>query len=150
MTDDREARVTQVVEGMAAWTVLVVRYNGMVAERMGVTASELQCLYALAHHGPATPGTLARWVNLTSGSASRMVDRLDAAGHIRRVPDPADRRRVLVEPLPRSLELVAEHYAPLTDRLRRDLDPFDDEGLARLDALFRAAETSTDAAIRQA
>nr|WP_279389659.1 MarR family transcriptional regulator [Pseudonocardia endophytica] len=32
-----------------------------------------------------------------AGAATRMIDRLERAGRVRRVPDPADRRRVLVE-----------------------------------------------------
>lgn len=111
-----------VVRALAAWSIRLVQFNGLVADRMGVTASDLQCLYELAHHGPSTAGTLARRVNLTTGSASRMIDRLVAAGLVRRVPDPADRRRIVVEPDPASLERVGALYGPLNDRLAADLE----------------------------
>ena len=144
----RDAELSRVIEHMTAWTVLVAQYNGMVADRVGVGPTDLQCLYALALHGPTTVGTLAERVNLTSGSASRMVERLDAAGHVRRVRDSRDRRRVLIEAVPAAVELVGRHYQPLTDRLRADLADFDAAELARFTAFFRAAEASTDAVIR--
>ena len=43
-------------------------------------------------------GRLGELTALTTGATTRMVDRLEQAGYVRRVPDPADRRRVIVEP----------------------------------------------------
>jgi DNA-binding MarR family transcriptional regulator len=42
-------------------------------------------------------GDLARKLEITSGSATNRIDRLEAAGLVRRLPNPADRRGVLVE-----------------------------------------------------
>jgi DNA-binding MarR family transcriptional regulator len=146
---ERERLVTDVVGALTGWTVAVVQFNGMVADRMQVTETGLQCLYVLARHGPTTAGELARRVNLTSGAASRMLDRLQAAGYVRRVPDPHDRRRILVEPTPQSLERVSTYYTPLTDRLREHLAGLDDAHLAGLLHFARAAEDSTEAEIRR-
>ena len=134
---------------LAAWTVPLIQFNGLVAAALGVTDSDLQCLYALSTHGAATAGELARRVNLSTGAASRMIDRLHAAGYVRRVPDPADRRRVRVEPTADALDRVAAHYRPLTDRLAADLAVFDADGLAALVRFLEAAEGSTETEIRR-
>jgi DNA-binding MarR family transcriptional regulator len=144
MDDDATGRA---LAALAGWTVPLIQFNGMVAASLGVTDTGLQCLYALGTHGPATAGELARRVNLTTGAASRMIDRLHAAGYVRRVPDPADRRRVRVEPTADALDRVAAHYRPLTDRLAADLRVFDADGLAALVGFLHAAERSTEAEI---
>jgi DNA-binding MarR family transcriptional regulator len=43
---------------------------------------------------------LARWVLLSSGGMTSRLDRMEEAGLVRRRPDPADRRGVLVELTP--------------------------------------------------
>jgi DNA-binding MarR family transcriptional regulator len=139
----------EVVAALAAWSVRLVQFNGMVAARMGVGDTELQCLYELARHGPATPGALAARVNLTTGSASRMVERLHAAGHVHRVPDPADRRRVLVEPDPASLQRIGALYDPLNARLAAGLEGVDDAVLRAMATFLEAAERHTEDAVRE-
>ena len=79
---------SRVIRALPDWLVPLVQFNGLVAARLGVTANVLQCLYVLEHLGPSTAGELARRVNLTSGSASRMIDRLVARGYATRRPDP--------------------------------------------------------------
>lgn len=65
---------------------------------------------------PATPQVdldpyLADIVNLgTTGAVTRMVDRLERAGYVRRQADPRDRRRVIIRPVPERLAAIAPHY----------------------------------------
>ena len=42
-------------------------------------------------------GELARIAELSSGAMTNRLDRLEQAGYVRRLPDPSDRRGVLVE-----------------------------------------------------
>src|SRR4051812_50031598 len=102
---------SRVIRALPEWLVPLVQFNGLVAARLGITANELQCLYVLEHLGPSTAGELARRVNLTSGSASRMIDRLVARGYATRRPDPADRRRGLGGAGPPALGRGAAPYA---------------------------------------
>lgn len=147
--DEREQLAAEVVGALTGWTVAVVQFNGMVAARLQVTETGLQCLYELSRHGPSSPGELGRRVGLTSGAASRMVERLQAAGYVRRVPDPHDRRRVVVEPTPGTLDRIAGYYRPLTDRLHADLAGADEAHLASMLAFAAAAQESTEAQIRE-
>jgi DNA-binding MarR family transcriptional regulator len=147
--EERGALLGAALGALAGWTVLLVQFNSMVADRLRVTESDLQCLFVLATGGPSTASALATRVDLTTGSASRMIDRLHAAGHVTRQADPADRRRVIVEATPASLDLVASFYEPLNERLRADLAGFDAEQLGLLAQFGRAAERSTEAEIRR-
>ena len=56
--------------------------------------------------GATTAGRLAEITGLTSGAVTRVIDRLEQAGYVRRVPDPADRRRVIVEVVPEKVAAI--------------------------------------------
>jgi DNA-binding MarR family transcriptional regulator len=60
--------------------------------------------------GATTAGKLSELTGLTSGAITRVIDRLEQSGFVRRIPDPADRRRVIVEVVP---EKVASIQATL-------------------------------------
>jgi len=67
------------------------------ATAAGLPATDWYALSVLDLDGDMTAGDLAERTGLTTGAATRMIDRLERAGRVRRVADPADRRRVLVE-----------------------------------------------------
>ena len=55
----------------------------------------------LRSYGPPyrrSPGQLAADMRLSSGAMTNRLDRMEAAGLIRRLPDPSDRRGTLIEP----------------------------------------------------
>jgi len=55
----------------------------------------------LRSYGPPyrrSPGQLAADMRLSSGAMTNRLDRMEAAGLIRRLPDPNDRRGTLIEP----------------------------------------------------
>jgi DNA-binding MarR family transcriptional regulator len=132
-----------------SWAILVVQLNNVVATQLGVTDTDVQCLHFLALHGPSTAGELAKRVNLTTGSASRMIDRLVVADCVRRVPDPADRRRVLIEPTPSGIERVSAAYSGLIARTRDDLKSFADREIGTLLRFIMATSDSTEAEIHR-
>ncbi|HEY0811908.1 MAG TPA: MarR family transcriptional regulator [Pseudonocardia sp.] len=146
--EQADALVAEVLVSLAAWQIPIVQFNGMVAEKVGVGWTDLQALYVLANHGPASPTDLARRVNLTTGAASRMIDRLERAGFVRRVPDRKDRRRVLIEPLPDAVARVGGFYDQLNNLHRHDLAGLTDDELRALLRFIKAGALSTEAAIR--
>lgn len=81
---------------------------------------EFDVLTALRRAGPPyelSPGRLLRATLVTSGTMTNRVDRLAAKGLVQRLPDPADRRGVLVR-LTRSGRLRVD--AALVDLLGRE------------------------------
>lgn len=129
---------------VAAWQIATVQFNGLVADRVGLGLADLQAMYVLANHGAATSGELARRVNLTTGAASRMIDRLERAKFVRRVRDPRDRRRVLIEPLPEAVVRVSAFYENLNKRHRKDLSTLTEGELATLVRFLKVATISTE------
>jgi DNA-binding HxlR family transcriptional regulator len=67
------------------------------ADRIGINATDLNCLNIVALTGPMTAGDLARQTGLSTASITGVLDRLEEGGFVRRVRDPHDRRRVIVE-----------------------------------------------------
>ncbi|MEV5544411.1 MarR family transcriptional regulator [Saccharopolyspora shandongensis] len=127
---DGETAAGRVLAALPDWGNVTSQLNAEVAKRMGVALSDLDCLHALNQHGPATAAELAKHVGLTSGSVSRMIDRLDAAGCVQRVRDPGDRRKVLIEPTTEGLDRIGAYYTGLADCTRDELADFTDAELA--------------------
>jgi DNA-binding MarR family transcriptional regulator len=72
-----------------------------VLEELELDRREFGLLGKLRKHGPpyqASAGRLAADLRLSSGAMTNRLDRMEAAGLIRRLPDPSDRRGTLVEP----------------------------------------------------
>ena len=65
--------------------------------QVGLTLADWQVLTTLRNSGSRSPGAIARYHDLTSGTVTNRLDRLESEGYIRRVPDPEDRRGIRVE-----------------------------------------------------
>jgi DNA-binding MarR family transcriptional regulator len=73
--------------------------NDTIAEH-GLTFEEWDVLGALRRAGPPfrrSAGELAKISDLSSGAMTNRLDRLEKAGLVKRLPDPTDRRGVLIE-----------------------------------------------------
>jgi DNA-binding MarR family transcriptional regulator len=73
--------------------------NDTISEH-GLTFEEWEVLGALRRAGPPfrrSAGELAEMSELSSGAMTNRLDRLESAGLVKRLPDPNDRRGVLVE-----------------------------------------------------
>lgn len=76
-------------------------FNQAMADHVGLHPTDMQCVALLdMEPGPVSTGDIARLTGLTSGSATRLVDRLVKAGIVERNADPHDRRRSLVSLAP--------------------------------------------------
>ena len=71
--------------------------DDLVAELMGINRTDSRCLDILDQHGRMSAGELSRFSELSTGAVTAVIDRLERAGYAQRVPDPGDRRRVLVD-----------------------------------------------------
>ena len=93
-----------------------VMLHSAIGERAGLSVTEYKALDILIRSGAVTAGELADRTGLTTGAVTGLVDRLEAAGFARRVKDPHDRRRVIVEP---RVEELASRLEPIFAGLGR-------------------------------
>jgi DNA-binding MarR family transcriptional regulator len=80
-------------------SVHTVMFHNAVAERIGLSVTDHKCLDYVLRVGSVTAGQLAKHTGLTTGAITGVVDRLEKAGFVQRLPDPKDRRKVLISPL---------------------------------------------------
>jgi DNA-binding MarR family transcriptional regulator len=104
-----------------------ILFHQAVADRLGLHVTDLRCLNLLSLSGPLTAGELGQQTGLgTTGAVTRMVDRLERAGYVRRQRDASDRRKVVVAPMPEAMAELAQHYAEKgrhVDAVLRRRDP---------------------------
>jgi DNA-binding MarR family transcriptional regulator len=87
-----------------------VIFGQTVANTVGISGSDLECLDFLNLEGRVTAGRLAEVTGLTTGAITGVVDRLEKAGLVRRERDPADRRKVFIAIVPENVAKVGRFY----------------------------------------
>jgi DNA-binding MarR family transcriptional regulator len=147
---DVVAELSREVRWLSARSVL---FSHLAAERAGMRPTDLEALDILALTGPIPAGRLAALTGLSSGSVTALIDRLEAAGCARREPDPSDRRRVIVHPLPWP-EPMAAAAQPLYEAMGMGFAElcwqYRDEELTLILGFLRDANAMGAAAIAQA
>jgi DNA-binding MarR family transcriptional regulator len=107
------------------------------ADPVDLTGSQINVLVRLERDGPATVSGLARAEGVRPQSMGATVAALEAAGLLRRDPDPADGRKAPLSLTPEAREQFAAHRLAKEDWLQRAMArELDADELARLrDAL---------------
>ncbi|MEU1877387.1 MarR family transcriptional regulator [Streptosporangium sp. NPDC020072] len=98
--------------------IAVVQHNEAVANRLGLQPADVAAVILLEMRGPLAVGAIAEELGLPSASTTRLIDRLEKAGYVRRVRGERDRRTVTVE----LLEDGLGDYEATRDSARRHLD----------------------------
>jgi DNA-binding MarR family transcriptional regulator len=96
-------------------------FDNRAAEALSVNLTDLHCLNIVENRGGVTAGALAAEAGLTTGAVTGVVDRLERAGYARRVPDPADRRRVRIEVTDRFYASADEIWRPVAADWKTEL-----------------------------
>ncbi len=111
-----------------------------MARRHGLSHAALNALAIIeGNGGPIPTGTVGAQMHITTGTMTSVLDTLERNGHIRRLTDPDDRRRVLVDVTPPAQvvlnellpEVVQVTTAVLAEFSAKELDEFLDT-LARV------------------
>jgi DNA-binding MarR family transcriptional regulator len=106
--------------------------------RHGLEPWEFDVLASLRRAGPPhrlSAGQLSKVLMVTSGSVTHRIDRLEAAGLVRRHDDPDDRRGVLIELTAKGLRRVDEvvvHHLETEEQLLAPLSASQRKTLADL------------------
>ena len=112
-------------------------FDSTVIERAGINRTDWRCLDILGTRGPMTAGQLAEAVRLTTGAVTGVLDRLEAAGLVRRIRDTQDRRRVIVQVTDEVDRLGAPVYGPLIADAAEAQSVFDADELELITRFIR-------------
>lgn len=99
----------------------------------------VELMDAAAAGTPMTAGGLGTALDLTPASVTALVDRMVAAGHVRREPDPTDRRRVLLAVEPAAVALGEQYFRPLAEALTAMMTHYSDDDLELVGRFLRDA-----------
>ncbi|MGP4009520.1 MarR family winged helix-turn-helix transcriptional regulator [Streptomyces sp. 4N124] len=132
MTGDARARLLEELSAVSRrYMASYALFNQAVADRLGLHPTDLQCLNLLTlEGGPVTTGRIAELTGLTTGSATRLVDRLERAGYVVRERDAGDRRRVLVATVPEKTAEFGRMWERLSGGWSALFDDLDEAELA--------------------
>ena len=111
-----------------------------VFSRYGLNRGEVGVLSALRIVGPPhrlSPTRLGKGLMLTSAGVTSRLDRLERRGLVTRLPDPDDRRGVIVELTDHGLELVDAAVGANTASDEQLLSPLEPDEVRTLEALLR-------------
>jgi DNA-binding MarR family transcriptional regulator len=106
----------------ACQAIRTAAYDEALADRLGLNPTDLRCLEVVLAAPGITAGRLAEQADLTTGAVTGVVDRLEAAGFVRRQPDPADRRSVTILPVDGRAKELRDALAPLARAVATALD----------------------------
>jgi DNA-binding MarR family transcriptional regulator len=131
--ESREDVLSEVAEELRLSGVTNDIADQVVADFLGLNRTDTRCLDIIERLDGVSAGRLASEAGLSTGAVTTVLDRLERAGYARRVQDPGDRRRVLVELTPAARRELQELYAPLADATMRQLEGYttDEVGLVR-------------------
>ncbi len=126
-----------------------ILFNAQVAEKAGLGMTDMQMIHMLQLYGPSTPSRLGAWTGLSSGGITVALDRLEKGGYVRREPNPADRRSLLIALIPSRLRKIAAMYEGVekeTRRLLATLPEGDLEAVVRFFETLAAVRTERESA----
>lgn len=130
--------ISEAVRGLGADSAV---YEQAVADRLGMSSSDIGVLGLLDRRGPMTAGELAEATGLTSGAITGLIDRLLDANLVRRDEDAADRRRVIVTPLRRSGDYVDAIVEPMRAAATEALAGYGVDDLALIEQYITRTST---------
>jgi DNA-binding MarR family transcriptional regulator len=142
MTNRRQSKAELIGELLAAVRAnqnATDQMDDAAARGMGVNRTDARCLDLVEQFGPLTAGRLAEGAGLTTGAVTAVIDRLVAKGYLRRVPDPDDRRRVMVEITEKLEERAGRYYGPLAELAFPFLSRYTNAELETIAGFLRAS-----------
>ena len=123
MSNDLTVKSQSVGRALQRYQSVVDDFDREMARILDVNGTDLRCLELLITNSTdeVTPRDIAAHLNLTAGSVTTMLDRLERVGYVTRSRHASDRRKVLVNATPRVTELAWSMMSPLLDEATTDV-----------------------------
>jgi DNA-binding MarR family transcriptional regulator len=134
--DGRELR--EALQREMPWYVsAAVRYQIAIANQLQMPVTDVHAIGALLEFGPIGVGRLAELMGMTTGATTRLVDRLERAGYVRRAADPQDRRRVVLHLVEHRVAEIGRYYEPMGKRWQMQVAGYSDDQMRFLVEFLR-------------
>ena len=136
--------------GVHVWLVLMKAHWSMVrhAERsiasLDMCISDFAVLEVLLHKGPQSVGEIGRRVDLTSGSITTAIDRLEQRGLVARAAHASDRRARVVHLTPDGKARITKVFATHKGAMDRAANGLSKSERAKLIDLLKKLGTTAD------
>jgi DNA-binding MarR family transcriptional regulator len=144
---ERHELVHVVREKFTEMSTETILFHQALADILGLHITDHRCMHFLHSYGAMPAGRLAELTGLTTAAVTGIIDRLEEAGYVRRVNDPKDRRRTIVEPvqnkkLERKLEMI---FTPFHEKMNKLFSSYSDSELTFLiDVMSRSIELTRE------
>lgn len=98
--EDRDAAVLRMLVALRGLSDSMDRMHGAVEDDMSMNVTDVRALRLLVDSEQrgedVSPHDISRHLRITTASTTKLLDRLESAGHIERRPHPRDRRGRIV------------------------------------------------------
>jgi DNA-binding MarR family transcriptional regulator len=145
MSADREELIEALVREMPWYISASMRYQIAIAHQLGMPVTDVHAVGALVELGPIGARQLADLMGMTTGAVTRLVDRLERGGFVRREPDPNDRRRIVLRVVPDRVGEIARYYEPMGRRWQERVADYSNKELRFLLTFLQRGREDTDA-----
>lgn len=130
--DNRRESEEKLVLAAREFVINVELFRAVIARKLNMALSDVECLGILYHKEVTTPSELVEHTGLSSGATTAMLIRLEKAGLIKRSADLKDRRRVHIELVEEEQERIRNLFAPVNHAERALIANYSDSELKLL------------------
>lgn len=143
----RGEALRRIQNGLRRLTHELQRLNDAVGSQIDLLPGDLAALDMIGREGPMSPRDITAITGIHPATLTGVLDRLEKGGWLARHPDPADRRRLLVEAVSGKGGEIVRLYGPMARALTEICADYSDEDLAKIvDFLEKSADAGTRAA----
>jgi DNA-binding MarR family transcriptional regulator len=114
-----------IVDLIRRFSTAAVLFHQVLAERLGLGATDHKCLDVVRERGAITGSDLASITGLTTGAVTGVVARLEQAGYLNRQSDPHDGRKQILQPARERSHEMRQVFEPLHADVAAMLERFD-------------------------
>ncbi|MBD3267333.1 MarR family transcriptional regulator [bacterium] len=97
-----------------------------LVSRYGLTSPQLLILKELSHSNEFSVGTLAKNVNLSNGTVTDILDRMEKRGFVQRTRSTTDKRRVYVKITDMGLGILKQTPSLLQEKFKKEFEKLED------------------------
>ena len=131
MTSEKtRSRRQEVLAALRALSTEIDGLDHVAADLFGLSPTDMRALDIVGLAGPISPTDLAERMWFTTGGITAVLDRLEGAGYVRRIPHPRDRRRLVVEKTDQTAKREREVFGGIGRKTMEALGGYTDAELA--------------------